>query len=535
MLSALARPALARRTSASVEWSPIDPRFYQDVGSFSRSAAGVTVLPENAIQLAVIYRAINVLAHAIASIPLVVYRRLQNDGKERANDHPQYDLLHDKPNTFQTSFRWRHLLQTQKILYGNHYSEILPGRGGVGQLKPLAPTTTRIVDQLSDGRLLYLTRDAMVRGYGPERRLVQDEILHVRGFSMDGRSGIPLPVAARNAMGLALAAEKHGAMFLRRGAQLAGVLSTEAKLSDPDRKQNEDAWRRSRGGPDNSGGTALLDGGIKYTPISSTNKDSQWLEARTFQVEELLRFIGVPGVLCGYADKTSTYASAEQFFLSFVTHTVRPETENIAAELNFSVVTGTPEYYADFILEGLLKGDIKTRYSAHQLAIASGWKSRNEVRIEESYNRGPDALDEFLEPMNMAQAGTQDDPAPNLAPASNAASSKAAAARLARFASIAQRSAERLVRKEMNAIAGTAGRIGAAKRFAGDPEGWGAWLGQFYTEHADVVAADLGVSPERASDYCDGQAATLKAGLAGAISADFQSTSITALLALLED
>jgi hypothetical protein len=361
---------------------------------------------------------------------------------------------------------------------------------------------------------------------------------------MDGRSGLPLPSVARNAMGLALAAEKHGSMFLRKGAQLAGVLSTSAKLAPADRKANEDAWRRAYGGTDNSGRTAMLDGDLKYTPISSTNKDSQWLEARTFQVEELLRFIGVPGVLCGYADKTSTYASAEQFFLSFVTHTVRPETETIAQELNFSVVTGSPEYFADFILEGLLKGDIKTRYSAHQLAIASGWKSRNEVRIEEDYNRGPAALDEFLEPMNMAEAGTQDSQGGAAPPASRrpasgadpAESDPAAAARLARLSAIATRSVERLVRKEMHAIAGTSGRIGAAKRFAGDPEGWASWLAQFYTEHATAVAEDLGISVEAAQDYCDAQAGSLGRGLAGAtLAADFHSTSTRALLALLED
>src|SRR5690606_33118559 len=104
------------------------------------------------------------------------------------------------------------------------------------------------------------------------------------------------------------------------------------------RKENEEAWRRNWGGPEGSGGTPLLTGGMKYHPIVANNKDSQWIEARSFQVEEILRFLGVPGVLVGYADKTATYASAEQFFLSFVTHSVRPWTENIAQELNASVI-----------------------------------------------------------------------------------------------------------------------------------------------------------------------------------------------------
>lgn len=537
MLAALARPSTARGLSASVSWSPLDPRWYEQIGA--RSDAGVSVLPETALQLAVVYRAINVLAHAIASIPLVVYRQLDTDGKERAKDHPQYDLLHDKPNAFQTSFRWRHLLMSQKILWGNHYSELLPGRGGVGQLAPLSPQTTRIVDQLSDGRLIYVTRDVNARGMGPERRLLQDEVLHIRGFSLDGKSGLPLPAVARNAMGLALSAEKHGAMFLRKGAQFAGILTTDATLTPEQRKDNERAWQRSRGGPQGSGTTPMIDGGLKFTPTTANNKDSQWLEARTFQVEELLRFIGVPGVLCGYADKTSTYASAEQFFLSFVTNVVRPETENIAQELNFSVVTGAPGYFASFILEGLLKGDIATRYTAHQLAIMSGWKSRNEVRVEESYNKGPTDLNEFLEPLNMQEAGAEPaDPAPpppaTPPPADAPDARRARAAGAARHADIVRRSAERLVRKEVHAIAGTTGRIGAAKRFAADAEGWHGWLAQFYAAHAESLETDLGLSAAAAASYCDAQQQLLTPGLAATADA-FATTSTTALLALLED
>ncbi len=348
MLALLAQPTLR----SQVTWSPLDERWYRAIGAGGLSDAGIAVLPERALGIAVVYRAINVLAHAIASIPLVVYERLDNDGKERARDHAAFELLHDRPNAWQTSFRWRHLMMVQKILYGNHYSEIFPGRGGVGQLVPLSPVTTRIVDQLADGRLLYVTRNTTRAGFGPERRLLQDEVLHVRGFSLDGKSGLPLPQLAKNAMGLALAAEKHGSMFLKKGARFAGVLTVKGRLDDETRKANEAAWQRSYGGTDATGGTPILSD-MEYKAISADNRNSQWIESRTFQVEELLRFIGVPGVLCGYADKTATYASAEQFFLSFVTHTVRPETEAIAAEITQSIVVGAPKYFADFVLEGL--------------------------------------------------------------------------------------------------------------------------------------------------------------------------------------
>lgn len=494
MLSLLARPD----RGANVTWSPLDQRWYSAIGGL-RSDAGPTIVPEAALGVAVLYRAINVLAHSVASVPLVVHERLDDGGKERAREHPAYDLLHDRPNRWMTSWRWRHLAMVQAILWGKHVSQIMPGPGAIGQLAPLNPDTTRIVDQLNDGRLVYVTQDNNARGLGPERKLLQDEVFHLRGFSIDGKEGIPLNKLARNAIGLSLAAEKHGSMFMRRGARFNGFLSTPNALSPEAREQNEKAWAAANSGTDGTGKTPLLTGDMDFKPTSQNNKDSQWIEARTFQVEEVLRFTGVPGVLCGYADKTSTYASAEQFFLSFVTYVVTPWVENFAAELNQSVVIESPRYFAEFVLAGLLKGDIQTRYSAHQLAIQSGWKTRNEVRIEESYNRGPEALDTFLEPLNMIEAGAErEEPAPRVREPDEAR---------ARLAGIARRAVERLVRKEMVAIAGGNGRLGAAARYAGNPDGWREWLADFYAGHATQVADDLGITRDEAERYCADQQA----------------------------
>ena len=501
MISALAAP----RMRADVTWSPIDDRWYREIGGM-RADAGLVVVPESALSIAVVYRAVNVLAHSVASIPLVVYRRLGDEGKERARDHAAYDLLHDQPNPWTTSFRWRHLMMVQAILWGRHYSEILPGPGGIGALVPLSPDATRIVDQLSDGRLVYLTREVGPNGYGPERRLVQDNVLHIRGFSVDGKEGIPLTKLARNAMGLALSAEKHGSMFMRKGARLSGFLTTPTPMKKETRRENEEEWQRRYGGPDASGFTPILTGGLDYKPISTNNKDSQWLESRQFQVEELLRFIGVPGVLVGHPDKTATYASAEQFFLSFVTHSVRPWVENIASEITSSVVLGAPGFFADFILEGLLKGDIKTRYEAHRLAIESGFKSRNEVRVEENYNRGPDELDEFLHPANIIKAGEEPPPEPPPSRSPVDEDEGGATRRDPRLVAIAERTVARLVRKEFVAIGGDEGRTkGAAARYADDPEGWDKWLAKFYEAHAIAIAEDLGASLLDARTYCEAQ------------------------------
>ncbi len=497
------------------------------------SDSGEAVVPETALRVAVIYRAINVLAHAIASVPLVTYERFTDGGKRAATKTSTYKLLHDKPNAWMTSFRYRHLLMVRAVVYGDSYTQLLPGPGGISQMIPLEPATTRVVDQLSNGKLLYVTRDLTKTGYGPERRLIQDEVTHVRGFSMDGKRGVPLLDVARNAIGLALSAEKHGSMFLRNGARFAGILTTPGDMDDEVRSENEESWRRANGGALASGTVPMLTNGLRFESISPNNRDSQWLEARTFQVEELLRFLGVPGVLCGYADKTSTYASAEQFFLSFVKDTVRPWTENIAAELNFSVVLDPARYFAEFDLDGLLKGDITTRYTAHQKAILTGWKSRNEVRREENYDPGPPELDTFLEPVNMTDAGMQDGQAgqqPGSRPAAHRAlprpSPEPPEPSHVQFVVDAAAS---VVRREVAAISGGSGRLGLAVRFAKDPLAWEREVQRFYEGHAKHVAAKMHISESAALLYSNEQAQTITAGGMAIMTKDWEQERVSAL------
>jgi len=525
MLATIFSTPGSRSIRAGVSWRSIDqndPRWYESIGT--RSDAGVPISPEAALTIGVVYRAINVLAHAVATVPLVINRVLGEGAKERDRTHPQYAMLHDQANAWQTSFLFRHLLVTRCILWGDFFAQMLPGRGGVGSLIPLEPPTTRVVDQLSDGRLVYVTQEMTARGVHPERRLLQDEVFHVRGFSLDGKSGVPLTRLARNAMGLALAAEKHGSMFMKRGAQFSGILTAPGIMNDEVRASNEKAWSRAHGGLAGSGSVPLLDGGMDFKTTSATNRDSQWLESRDFQIAELgPRFLGVPGILCGYPDKTATYASAAEMTQAFVKHGVMPITDNIATELNRSVVTGAPDrFFATFVLEGLLRGDIKTRYEAHRVAIMTGWKSRNEVRALEGDNPGPSALDEFFEPLNLGIAGEGEPAAQRSTLAgtarpvdepddqdesalSQARSYQATAMAISRLRALAERQAARLVWREVAAIVGEGKALGAARRFASDAHGWEKWLGEFYEEHAKLVSETLRVPWDSSHAYCEGQ------------------------------
>lgn len=499
--------------------------------------------PEVSLQVSVVHRAINVIAHAVAGVPLNTYERKRDGSREVAERTTTYRLLHDAPNAWMTSFRWRHMMVARAILYGDAFYQLLPGPGGISQIVPLEPQTTRVVEQLGNGKLVYVTRDKVDGGYQPERRLTQDSVLRVCGMSLDGKTSIAFPEVAKKAIELSLLAEKHGAMFLRRGSRFVGVLSTDSgvTLTEENRDRNQKAWQSAYGGPEGTGGTPLLEGGLKYQPISANNRDSQWLEARTFQVEELLRFLGVPGVLVGYPDKTATYASAEQFFLSFVKDTVHPWTENIAAELNRSVVIQPERFFCEFDLDGLLKGDIKTRYEAHRSAIMAGWKNRQEVRREENYAPGPSELEEFLEPVNMIPGEERPEAAPVPPPARPArqpppADDEGDAAQAAVFADALagtlaalrrsrEREARRAVRRETNAMKAR------ATKHASNPAKWQADVFDYYEGHVAYLVETLELSEAAAREYAAHQRRVLMDG--GLLAAEtWEGEAIARLVAL---
>jgi HK97 family phage portal protein len=503
----------------------------------ARSDAGINVSDQTALQIGVVYRAINVLAHAVADVPFVIRNRAT---KARDDAHPQHVLLHDKPNAWQTSFRWRHLQVSRMLLFGESFNRLIPGPGGVGAIWPLPPETTRVVDQKGDGRLVYEMRDEN----GKPQTLAHEEVLHFVHMSLDGIQGLPLTRFAKNAMGLSLAAEKHGSMFLKRGATFSGVLSAPGALSPEARAANEKAWRSTKGGTAGTGEVPLLEGGMAFTPNSSTNKDSQWLDARTFQVGDLLRFCGgVPGVLVGHNDSSVSWASAEQLFLAFVTHSVMPITQNMSAETTEQVVTSGDRYVADFVLEGLLRGDIKTRYEAHRTAIMTGWETRAEAREIEGNTPAPEEakLDEFLVPMNAAPPNSESgspDNSQRIAPRSPQRTrdqsededNAQAIFDRARLTAIAEQSARRLVRKEVAALVGDADRKGAARRFAKDPAGWAEYLGSFYAEHAKAVSTALSVPWPKAEAYCEQQRQRVAVSI-GAVES-FECEAVPALVEL---
>ncbi len=367
-----------------------------------QAASGVTVNENTALQSTAVFACVRILAETIASLPLPVYRRLQGGGKERAADHYLYPLLHDQPNPEMTSFEFRETLMGHLALWGNAYAEIeRDGAGRVRALWPLRPDRMQIRRDAHGLRYEYTLPDGLIAV------LRQRNIMHIRGLSGNAIVGYYPIRLAREAIGLALATEEFGARFFGSGSRPGGVLEHPGKLSDEAAKRLRQSWEDVHSGLSGAHRVAILEEGIKWHQIGIPPEDAQFIDTRKFQIAEIARIFRVPLHLLDEHDKAATYASVEQFALQFVIHTIRPWL--VRWEQAFKRDLFLPQerdrYFAEFLVEGLLRGDIESRYRAYATARQWGWMSANDILELENRNPIPNG-NVYLIPLNMAPAET---------------------------------------------------------------------------------------------------------------------------------
>ena len=288
------------------------------------SASGKKVNERTSMQMTAVYSCVRILSEAVASLPLNVFRYTGNGGKEKAIDHSLYRLLHDEPNPEMSSFIFRETLMTHLLLWGNAYAQIIRnGKGEVIALYPLMPDRMT-VDRDENGRLYYKYRKSNDDAPTMESGVVilaPSDVLHVPGLGFDGLVGYSPIAMAKNAIGLAIAAEEYGSKFYANGAAPSGVLEHPGTLKDPARVR--DSWNSTFGGSSNSHKVAVLEEGMKYTPISISPNEAQFLETRKFQINEIARIFRVPPHMVGDLEKSS-FSNIEQQSLEFVKYTLDP-------------------------------------------------------------------------------------------------------------------------------------------------------------------------------------------------------------------
>ena len=373
------------------------PVFY-----FGTSGSGKSVTVQSAIQLSTVYACVRVISETIASLPLGIYETV-NDGNEKATDHPLYKLLHDEPNSEMTSFVFREVMLAHLLLYGNSYSQIIrSGKNQVIGLYPLLPDHMD-VDRDSKGNLTYTytTSDGKAVSIRPR------DVLHIPGLGFDGVMGYSPIALEKNAIGLGIASEEYGSKFFSNGARPSGILTHPNTVKNP--KALRESWNSAYGGSSNSNRVAILEEGMKFEPIAIPNNEAQFLETRKFQVDEICRIFRVPPHLVGNLEH-ATFSNIEHQSIDFAVHTIRPWLVRIEQAMNRALLSDQEKgrFFVQFNIDGLMRGDYKSRMEGYAIGRQNGWLSANDIRALENQNPIPadQGGDAYLVNGNMISIST---------------------------------------------------------------------------------------------------------------------------------
>lgn len=374
------------------------------------STSGKRVNERSAMQMTAVYSCVRILSEAVAGLPLHLYQYTDGGRREKAVEHPLYFLLHDEPNPEMTSFVFRETLMTHLLLWGNAYAQIIRnGKGEVMALYPLMPDRMT-VDRDEKGRLYYeyttSSDDAPINKKSTVK-LSPSDVLHIPGLGFDGLVGYSPIAMAKNAIGMAIACEEYGAKFFANGAQPSGVLEHPGTIKDPSRVR--ESWQNTFGGSQNANKVAVLEEGMKYTPISISPEQAQFLETRKFQINEIARIFRVPPHMVGDLEKSS-FSNIEQQSLEFVKYTLDPWVSRWEQSMVRSLLTAEEkkQYFIKFNVDGLLRGDYQSRMNGYAIGRQNGWMSANDIRELENLDRIPEELGGDLYLINGNMTKLQD-------------------------------------------------------------------------------------------------------------------------------
>jgi HK97 family phage portal protein len=359
--------------------------------------AGRNVSQATALNYSAVFACIRVISETLASLPLITYRRLEPRGKERAASHPLFRVLHDQANSEMTSMIFRETITAHAVSWGNGYAEIERDRAGrVIGLWPLLPDRTWPVRR--NKVLSYRT----IIGSG-EVGLRADQVLHVPGLGWDGLAGYSPITLFREAIGLGLAAEELGGRFFGDGMKPGGVLEYPGKFeNDEARTEFRRVFNEAYKGLSNAQRLLILEDGLKWKSTSIPPNDAQFLETRKFQIREIARIFRVPPHLIADLDN-ATFTNIEHQGLEFIIYTLRPWLVRWEQAIKSRLITARePNIFAEYLVDGLARGDLSARYTAYNTARMGGWLSSNDIRELENMNPiEQEGGDLYLAPLNM--------------------------------------------------------------------------------------------------------------------------------------
>lgn len=347
------------------------------------TASGKFVTVDSALQLSAVFACVRLVSETVSTLPLKLYRANDDGSSSLAKDHPLYDVLCSSPNYEMTQSRFLLFIVASIVLWGNSYTEIIrsPISKRIISLDPLLPQNVQVLRNKENGSLQYFYTEEGVR-----REISEKNIMHIRGFGVDGVMGVYTIGKGRETFGTAMSAEQAAGKFFENGLQTSGFLSTEAKVTPEQRAQLKNSIEKFMGSK-NAGKVMVLENGYTYNGITMNPEAAQMLETRSFEIEEICRWFRVPPFMIGHLDKQSSWASsAEAQDLQFLKYSLRPLLVNIEQEISRCLIgRGDKDtFFVSFNIEGLLRADSKTRSEYYASAANNGWMSRNEIRQKEN-------------------------------------------------------------------------------------------------------------------------------------------------------
>lgn len=398
--------ALAEHRADPME-NPAHPLTGEDLAEYIRDGVGV-VNEKTAMKLQAVYSCLYILSSSLAQLPLHVMRKRDNK-VEAGTDHAAYYLLHDEPNSWQSSYDWREVSQLYTSGWGNGLTRIVRNRKGEAQELVLCkPWQSSLVKNA--GRYVYAVNDDDdgLLGVSP------DDMIHIRALGSDSRWGKSPIRQHAESISLGLAVQRYGSRFFQGGGRATGVLTPKGGISEKGWESLKEFWKKARGrlNSDDSK-TLLLPGDLEYKPLTVPPEDAQFIESRKLTRSEVAGIFNVPAHMINDLDR-ATFSNISEQALQFVRHTMMPWIVKWEQEINRKLFTRAERragYYVKFNLAGLLRGTPKDRAEFYHYAITDGWMNRNEVRVFEDMNP-VEGLDKFLVSVNAAKLAANN-PQPN--------------------------------------------------------------------------------------------------------------------------
>lgn len=467
---------IGRHLRTRVTDSIADPGgFLQDYYGGGNSKTGVSVTSASALRVVAVFACIRVGSETLGSLPLHVYERKSDGSKRRAPEHPLYQLLHNSPNADMTSLEWREAKQSHVEGAGNGYSQLVfNGAGRIAEIIPLDSSRVRSQRVKPEAPLSY----RYTRPNGQERIFQAEEIMHIRCFGSNGLEGYSPIKQAREAIGIAMAAEEHWARFFSQGQASKVGLEHPKQLSPQAHKNIRESWVETYAGLGNAHKPLIAEEGMKIVNLPINFEDLQFLESRGFSVTEICRLFRIFGHMIGDMQNMTAWGSGiEQLNLAFVIHCLLPRLARWEQRLNWQLFPAAERgrYFCEFALDGMLRGDIKSRMEALQIMRRNGIIDGDGWADLENMNHFPGGDIRIVE-SNMQRLERVGDVAPARQQASEGRGMVDA------FKPVLAAAVGRSLRREAKALASFA-KKGATERTPA--------LAQFYEEHRTHLTAQL--------------------------------------------